>query len=114
MEEKARKSWQEKWKFLEKDNIEKIHQKEAIKLGLDPNFMKNRYRGEKERQEIVYLQDLKRKPVPKQTSGLIGWRSSDPECWIDPPGPMYVSDKTYTLYEQTQTLHEQWKCIRLG
>uniref|UniRef100_A0A8D8VH36 Uncharacterized protein n=1 Tax=Cacopsylla melanoneura TaxID=428564 RepID=A0A8D8VH36_9HEMI len=31
---------------------------------------------------------------------MIGWRSSDPECWIDPPGPMYVSDKTYTLYEQ--------------
>lgn len=25
MEEKARKSWQDKWKFLEKDNIEKVN-----------------------------------------------------------------------------------------
>ncbi|KAI5695021.1 hypothetical protein M8J76_015415 [Diaphorina citri] len=114
MEEKARKSWQDKWKFLEKDNIEKLHQELSLKLGLDQDFIKSRYRGEKEKQEMEYLQNLKRMPVPRLTSGMIGWRSSDPECWIDMSGLMYVSDKTYPLSEPTQSLHEQWKCIWLG
>lgn len=120
-----------------------------MKLGLDQDFIKSRYRGEKEKQEMEYLQNLKRMPVPRLTSGMcemlhyffqknfitwklkrrgcvdntnycitisgmIGWRSSDPECWIDMSGLMYVSDKTYPLSEPTQSLHEQWKCIWLG
>ncbi|XP_018325755.1 uncharacterized protein LOC108737418 [Agrilus planipennis] len=108
LEEKASKEWEEKWGFIK--DFEKLCIEVAAKRGISEEeykrMTKMKYRstnngslslGNAAATKEMGECDVKPSgPVPKTTSGFIGWRSSDFSNNLE-KFPMYVSPR-HTLY----------------
>ncbi|XP_034249819.1 uncharacterized protein C20orf85 homolog, partial [Thrips palmi] len=86
LQELTRKTWQRKWGFLA--DQEQAFKQEAAAADVD-----HRRVGLRAEPRTLKLVDavLPSPPIPRLSSGLVGWRSSQPELTLERVGALYKS-----------------------
>ncbi|XP_014284860.1 uncharacterized protein [Halyomorpha halys] len=94
----SKQRWQRKWSSL---NIQQIYREEAVKLGLDPDFLFKRRKKKSDDKELE-VKIAPSPPPPKTMSQFVGWRSRA-EHSLEICGPLYVSPKQELAKEEVKS-----------
>ncbi|XP_052129559.1 uncharacterized protein LOC113202799 [Frankliniella occidentalis] len=85
LQEMTRRTWQRKWGFLAEQEL--AFKQEAAAVRVDPRRVRPRGEHQHKRHDAI----LPSPPIPLLSSGLVGWRSSQPELSLERVGALYKS-----------------------
>ncbi|KAK3915407.1 hypothetical protein KUF71_024678, partial [Frankliniella fusca] len=88
LQEMTRRTWERRWGFLAEQEL--AFRQEAAAARVDPRRVRAHPGGEQQLKR--HVDDiLPSPPIPRLSSGLVGWRSSQPELSLERVGALYKS-----------------------
>ncbi|XP_046596007.1 uncharacterized protein LOC124294526 [Neodiprion lecontei] len=95
-ERKSQISWNKKYDYLSGNNFQRILAEEAVKAGLPEDTFVKRKKNDASITKRFRHKLAASPPIPKTSTGIVGWRSSQEEYRLEFNGPMYISPKRTT------------------
>ncbi|XP_046752188.1 uncharacterized protein C20orf85 homolog [Diprion similis] len=92
-ERKSQISWNKKYDYLSGENFQRILAEEAVKAGLPEDTFVKREKNDASITKRFMHKLAASPPIPKTSTGVVGWRSSQQEYCLEFHGPMYISPK---------------------